>query len=130
MRTVRRAAALKALWDAVTRHRRRGSPALRAQLAAVPRMVAMTLTGRYTGVTRGRLGMMGLALLYVVSPIDLVPEAALLLLGVVDDAVVLAWLAGAILGETDAFLEWEGRDRRSSPSPRDDDRVVPGEVLH
>lgn len=130
MRTVRRAAALKALWDTVRRQRRRGSPELRVQLAAVPRMVAMTLTGRYPGLTRGRLGLMALALLYVVSPIDLVPEAALLLLGVVDDAVVLAWLAGAILGETDAFLEWEGRDRRGRPSSSDDDQVVPGEVLH
>jgi uncharacterized membrane protein YkvA (DUF1232 family) len=43
----------------------------------------------------------------VVSPIDAVPEAFLWVIGLVDDAVMVTWLAGAVLAETDRFLEWE-----------------------
>ena len=52
------------------------------------------------------------------SPIDLVPEAFLLLLGLVDDAAVAVWLAGAVLSETERFLIWE----------REQARVIPGRV--
>jgi uncharacterized membrane protein YkvA (DUF1232 family) len=55
--------------------------------------------------------MLVFALAYLVSPIDLLPEAFLGLLGLVDDAVVAVWLGGAFLDETDRFVRWE-RDRR------------------
>lgn len=130
MRTMRRAAALKALWAAVAGQRRAGAPPLRTQVAAVPRMIAMSVTGRYPGLDRSRLGMMLLGALYVVSPVDLVPEAALLLVGLADDAMVLAWLAGTLLSETDAFLEWERGAGRGGASGRpSSDHVVPGEVV-
>ena len=122
MRTARRGAAMTALWRAISGRRRPGGPSVLQQLAALPRLVAATLGGRYPGMTRGRLGLMALALLYVVSPMDVVPEAALLLVGVADDAMVLAWLAGALLSETDAFLTWE-KDSGRRPD------VVPGEVV-
>jgi uncharacterized membrane protein YkvA (DUF1232 family) len=48
-----------------------------------------------------------LALAYLVSPVDLVPEAFLALLGLTDDALVALWLGGAFLAETDHFLAWE-----------------------
>jgi uncharacterized membrane protein YkvA (DUF1232 family) len=128
VRTVRRAAAMKALWMAVSGRRRPDGPSVATQLSATPRLVAMTMTGRYPGVTRGRLALMALAMLYVVSPVDLVPEAALLLLGMADDAMVLAWLAGALLAETDAFLAWEdGGPPRPPADPSQ--RVVRGDVL-
>jgi uncharacterized membrane protein YkvA (DUF1232 family) len=97
------------------------------QLAAVPALVRATLSGRYPGLQRSRLALMALAVVYIVSPIDLVPEAALMLLGLGDDAVVLAWLSGALLSETQAFIDWE---RTHEPGrARDGDRVVPGDVL-
>lgn len=124
MRTLKRAAALEALWTAVSRRRSPSGRSLHEQVAAAPRMVAMSLSGRYPGLSRGRLGLMVLALAYVVSPVDLVPEVALLLVGLTDDAVVLAWLAGALLSEVDAFLDWErGGARAATPD------VVPGEVV-
>ena len=55
---------------------------------------------------------MAAATAYVISPIDLIPEAFLLVLGLADDAVMIAWLAGTVLSETERFLEWEKqRDR-------------------
>ena len=125
MRSIRRFAALRALWAAVSRQRRADAPPLRSLLSAVPRMVTLTMRGRYTGLDRGRLLGMVLALAYVVSPVDVVPEAALFLLGFADDAMVLAWLAGAVLQEAETFLGWEHRTGGAAAA----EHVVPGSVV-
>jgi uncharacterized membrane protein YkvA (DUF1232 family) len=103
---------LAALWAAI-RSSHRGGPSLGQRLAAIPRMIVATLSGRYDG--KGRLAAMVLASAYIISPIDLVPEAFLLLVGLVDDAAVAVWLAGAVLSETDRFLEWERRRAQGIP---------------
>lgn len=120
--------ALAALWLAIRGQRHPGAPSTGQLLAALPRMVLATLRGRYPGLDRHRLGLMLLAALYVVSPIDLVPEAALLVVGLVDDAVVLAWLAGAVLAETEQFLAWEAGVTGADGAGRAE-RVVPGQVI-
>ena len=101
-----RKAALTALWTALTASRR-GGPSLGRRLAAIPRMIGAILTGRYDG--KARLAGMAVAGVYIVSPIDFVPEAFLLWFGLVDDAAVAVWLAGALLAETERYLEWERR---------------------
>lgn len=117
----RRALGLVQAFRAATRP---GSPGLGERLGAVPRLVRATVSGRYHGTTVARLAMMALALVYVVSPVDLIPEAALLFAGLADDAMVLAWLATAVVGETEAFLSWE-QDHAAPSEPR----VVAGQVL-
>jgi uncharacterized membrane protein YkvA (DUF1232 family) len=107
----RRLAAFTALWRALTNGRRPGSPGLGERVRALPRMVGDALAGRYAALGRGRLALLGLALAYLVSPVDFVPEAVVPLLGLADDGVVALWLAGAFLAETDRFLAWE----RSKP---------------
>lgn len=106
----RRIAAFTALWRALTQARKPGAPSLGARARALPRMLAGAATGRYPGLGRGRLALFALGLVYLVSPIDVVPELLLGLLGVGDDAVVAVWLGGAFLAETDRYLGWE-RDR-------------------
>jgi uncharacterized membrane protein YkvA (DUF1232 family) len=103
-------AAFAALWRAVSRGRRPGAPDLGERLRALPRMLGDALSGRYAALGRGRLALLALALAYLVSPVDVVPEAFVPLLGLADDGVVALWLAGAFLAETDRFLAWE-RDR-------------------
>jgi uncharacterized membrane protein YkvA (DUF1232 family) len=95
----------------------RGGPSLARRLAALPRMIKATIRREYDGGLR--LALMAAALVYVVSPIDAVPEL-LLLLGIADDAIVVTWLAGSLLSETERFLEWEARRKT----------VIPGEVVH
>ena len=107
----RRLAAFTALWRALSSGRRPGSPGLSERVRALPRMVGDALSGRYAALGRGRLALLGLALAYIVSPVDFVPEAVVPLLGLADDGVVALWLAGAFLSETDRFLAWE----RSKP---------------
>ena len=104
-------------WTALLRVFKPGTPGLGPRLAAIPRMVAATVRGEYDG--KARLTMMGVAGFYIVSPVDVVPELFLTVLGLVDDAAVAVWFAGALLDETERFLEWERR--RAT--------VIPGSVV-
>lgn len=106
----RRIAAFRALWLVVTQSRRPGAPGVGDQLRALPRMVSAAASDRYPELGRGRIALLVLALAYLVSPVDIVPEAFLGLLGLGDDAVVALWLGGTVLAETDRYLSWE-RDR-------------------
>jgi uncharacterized membrane protein YkvA (DUF1232 family) len=72
-------------------------------------MFGAAVSGKYAELGRGRLAMLALALAYLISPVDLVPEVVLGLLGLGDDAVVALWLGGALLVETDRYLDWERR---------------------
>jgi uncharacterized membrane protein YkvA (DUF1232 family) len=103
-------------WRALVRTFKPGTPGLGRRVGAIPRMIGATLRGKYDGGSR--LAMMLVAGAYIASPIDLVPEIPLLVLGLVDDAAVAAWFAGALLDESERFLEWEKRQQS-----------VPGEVV-
>ncbi len=48
-----------------------------------------------------------LGLLYVISPIDLIPEIAVPILGSLDDLAVLALIIPKLMKEVDKFLLWE-----------------------
>ena len=109
-------------WMALLRVFKPGTPGLGRRLGAMPRMIRATMRGEYDG--GARLAMMGFAGAYIVSPIDLVPEFFLFVLGLVDDAAVATYFAGALMDETERFLEWE-RQRDWERA-----RVIPGRVAH
>jgi uncharacterized membrane protein YkvA (DUF1232 family) len=103
---------------------RPGTPTLAERAQSVPRLVRATLDGSYSGTTAKRLGLVAAAVAYVVSPIDLLPELLLPVLGAADDAVVIGWAIKAFIDETDRFLSWErGQGLRPRPS------AVPGHVV-
>ncbi len=106
-----RVAALTTLWRALRASRRPGAPGIGEQLTAAPRMVRWGLSGRYPGLDRRRLTLAVLGLLYIVWPVDLIPDL-IPLLGLGDDTLVAAWIAGAVLGETERFLRWESESSR------------------
>lgn len=82
-------------------------------------MVGAAASGRYPHLGRGRLALFAMALLYLVSPVDLVPEAFLTVLGLGDDAVLAMWLGGALLVEADRYLGWQrGRPTIIDELPR------------
>jgi len=115
-KTLKRTAAFTALARALTSGAR-GGPSLSKRLAALPRMLMATAKGQYDGGLR--VALMAAATAYVVSPFDLVPEAVLLVFGLADDAIMVTWLAGTVLAETERFLEWE----------KHRDAVLPGSVV-
>lgn len=112
-------ARLSSLGMALRAAARPGAPGLVVRLRAVPRMLSASLQGRYAGLSAGRaLGLVAAAL-YVVSPVDLVPEALFGVFGLADDAMLVTWLASSLLGDTEAFLAWEsahaGQDHGAPP---------------
>ena len=102
-----RLASVVAVARAVRMAVRPGGPSMGERAGAVPRMVRATFSGEYVGVSKGRLLLMLGAAGYLVSPLDLIPEAVLPIVGLADDALVLSWLATRLVEETEAFLDWE-----------------------
>ena len=100
---------------------RPGTPGIGRRLSAFPRMFRASMKGEYDGGFR--LLLMAAASLYIISPIDAVPEIVFLFVGLIDDAFVLTWLTGALLSETERFLEWEKMKGRG-PS------VIDAQVAH
>jgi Protein of unknown function (DUF1232) len=98
-----------------------GTPGISRRLSAVPRMIKASMKGEYDGGFR--LFLMGLASIYIVSPLDAVPELFLGLFGLIDDAVVVSWLVGTLLGETERFLEWEKQQRLARQ------HIIPGQIV-
>lgn len=105
--TSRRLSAFRTLWRAVSGRGRPGDPDAGERLRAMPDMVTDTLSGRYPEMGRGRLLLFALALVYLVSPVDVVPEMFLTVLGLGDDAVVAMWLGGSLLVEAERYLGWK-----------------------
>jgi uncharacterized membrane protein YkvA (DUF1232 family) len=98
-----------------------GSPGMGRRLAALPRLIRASIRGEYDAGTR--LLMMAAASLYILSPLDAIPELFTAFIGLVDDAFVATWLAGALLAETERFLEWEEGRPVARPT------VVPGRIV-
>ena len=83
----------RSLMTAVRAATRPGSPSLAVRAGALPRLVRAMRSGEYRGMT--------------LAPVDLMPEGFLAVFGLADDALVLSWLAAALITETDSFLDWE-----------------------
>jgi uncharacterized membrane protein YkvA (DUF1232 family) len=108
-------------WVALVRAFKPGAPGVGRRIAALPRMIMASLRGEYDA--GWRLLMMVGASLYIVSPIDAIPELFTAFIGLIDDAFVATWLAGALRSETERFLEWERARKVGRPA------VVPGRVV-
>lgn len=107
MATRRRGFVLTRLVGAIRTATRPGSPGLWVRIQSLPRLVSATLRGEYAGTSVLRLAGLAAATAYVVSPVDLLPEALLGVFGLVDDTFVMAWLASTLVEETEGFLTWE-----------------------
>jgi uncharacterized membrane protein YkvA (DUF1232 family) len=117
-----RLAAFRALWRVARAGHQPGAPSAGERFRALPRLVGGAVRGNYPGLGRGRLALFALGLVYIVSPVDVMPELVLTLLGLGDDTVVALWLAGSFLDETERYLRWERAcpEQRASqpPEPR------------
>ncbi|HKA69067.1 MAG TPA: YkvA family protein [Actinomycetes bacterium] len=114
----RRQAGLAALARVWRSTRDPANPSIGELAGAVPRLLGARLRGSYRDVSWGRLALMAAGTAYILSPIDLMPEALLTVFGLADDAVVAVWVTGALLDETARFVEWE-RSRVTVPGETD-----------
>lgn len=117
---------------------RPGGPSLGDRAVALPRLAKAVATGQYTQVSAFRLALIAAGAAYVLSPVDLMPEAVLGVLGLADDAVVLGWVASALVEETERFIAWEYTSGRAptgappyAPPDADDPKAatVPSDVV-
>lgn len=110
--------------------RKYGDQGLVERAKLVPPMVVASLKGETTAVSRSQLGLMVLGLLYILSPIDLVPEALFLMFGLADDVLIGSWIAATLLSATERF-EREPREREnaSSASVHPEPMVIRGETI-
>ncbi|MCG7322403.1 YkvA family protein [Arsenicicoccus bolidensis] len=128
-RPTSRWASVWSLGQAVRTASRPGSPSMATRIQSLPRLVRAVTSGAYTGTSRGQLLALAAAVVYVVSPLDLVPEGLFSVLGLGDDAFVLAWAAAQLVSSTEDFLHWE-RGGRRGPRPGDPAPVtVDGRVV-
>ncbi|GAB2652382.1 YkvA family protein [Kribbella swartbergensis] len=73
---------------------------------ALPRLMRAARAGTYPGLPKSRMALWGLAVVYLVSPIDILPEL-LPILGVADDAGVAVWLLTSVSTATGLYLRHE-----------------------
>ena len=62
--------------------------------------------GLYRQIPMDKLILVVGGLIYVVSPVDVIPDA-IPAVGFLDDATVIAWVIKMVRDELDAFREWE-----------------------
>jgi uncharacterized membrane protein YkvA (DUF1232 family) len=88
-----------------------GSPGIMARIRAMPRMVGGAVRGEYRDLGKSKLALMGLGIVYIISPFDVIPDF-LPLIGVTDDFGVFVWLMTSLLGESGRYLDWERKKVR------------------
>lgn len=110
MRKENRAAAGAAAWQVI--QNTDSGISVWQRVGAVPRMLWAKVRGRYPEMGGGKLlGMVALAL-YILSPIDFIPELFVPLLGLTDDVGAAVWLTTMLLGESERFVRRE-RDEQA-----------------
>jgi uncharacterized membrane protein YkvA (DUF1232 family) len=104
----------------------RGRHPLRQRLGALLPMLRDAFTGRWAGAPRLRLLAGLLGLVYVVSPLDFMPEVLLGPFGLGDDLAIAAVSVAALLTSAEEWLDRDVLPRREQGPSGD---VIQGVVL-
>ncbi|TWF95976.1 YkvA family protein [Saccharopolyspora dendranthemae] len=99
---------------AVRAHRAGAAGSPFARVKAVPSMVGSTARGRNPELPRYQAALWLIALVYLVSPIDFIPDF-LPLLGIGDDIGVASWLLSSLYAESGNYLAGRERPREVEP---------------
>jgi len=92
------------------------------RVRAVPGMLLATLTGRTGGAPRAAVAAAIAGIVYVLSPLDLLPELALGPIGLLDDAGIAAFSVGYLIRCADRYLRLTtppAGPMRAGPAPDD-----------
>jgi uncharacterized membrane protein YkvA (DUF1232 family) len=83
-------------------------------LMAFLRLVRAYAKGEYREVPWQKLVLIVAAILYFLTPIDVIPDFVLGI-GYLDDAAVIAWVVSTVRTVLDRFIEWESSGSRAVP---------------
>lgn len=95
-------------------HKQKALKSLLAQGMVMIDLVKDYATGRYREVPYWAMGATALALFYVLSPIDVIPDV-IIGAGFLDDAVVVSFALKLIEKELARYKEWKERQQGKSP---------------
>jgi uncharacterized membrane protein YkvA (DUF1232 family) len=93
---------------------------VRHKTEVLSRLLSAYAKGEYREVSLKNLAFSAAALLYLISPFDLLPD--FLPLGLFDDLAILTWVYENFQTEIEAFLQWEDRQKMKLELPKDDER--------
>nr|WP_062542939.1 YkvA family protein [Rufibacter tibetensis] len=87
-------------------------------LGTLTRLIKASVSGEYHGIPKNTVVMAVAVLIYFLSPIDMVPDW-IPVIGLLDDATLLAWFMTSIKTEMDKFHAWEATQpaRNTSNDP-------------
>ena len=89
--------------------RKNGLKSVSEYLTLMVNYVKDVATGRYKGYSKTHLTLIVAAILYVVSPLDVIPDF-LIVAGLIDDAAIIAWVFNEIGKELDKYKEVSGEN--------------------
>ncbi|MCS6297457.1 MAG: DUF1232 domain-containing protein [Nitrospira sp.] len=75
-------------------------------LLLLVRLVKASVSGAYTGFSVQKLVTIVAAILYLISPLDVIPDF-IPVAGYADDAAVIAWVLNSLAEELKGFKSWE-----------------------
>lgn len=76
------------------------------------RLLSAYASGRYTNIPWDSLVLLVASVLYLVLPVDLVPDF-IPALGYLDDAALLAWALAAVKTDLENFAAWESQNHQT-----------------
>ena len=91
-----------------------GLAAVRDHLSLLADMASDITKGRYTDYSKGNFLLAVAALIYVVSPLDLVPDF-LIVLGLLDDVAIVGWAMSRLKTEVDKYQAFAAEKAASEP---------------
>jgi uncharacterized membrane protein YkvA (DUF1232 family) len=94
-------------------HKQKALKSLLAQAMVMIDLIRDYVAGRYREIPYWAIGATALALFYVLSPIDVIPDV-LIGIGYLDDAVVVSFALKLIEKELDRYKEWKTRSEGKS----------------
>ncbi|MFB4305187.1 YkvA family protein [Actinomadura sp. GTD37] len=106
MDSKRSAAAAGQAWQIYSETLQPDAPGLWTRVRAVPRMLKSVLRGQYKGMSFRTLGLLALGVVYIVSPIDAIPDV-IPVVGIADDTGLALWLAAVLVRSAGDFVTWE-----------------------
>lgn len=85
-------------------------------------IIRQYIKGQYRGISKTSMIAIIAGLLYLVNPIDLIPD--FLIGGFIDDAAVFAYIIKMISHEIEAFKEWKSGHLDEDVIDLDDDDII------
>lgn len=92
-------------------------------LQTIFRLLRAYFNKQYTSIPWGSIILLVGAVIYFVSPIDLMPDW-IPLSGFIDDAAVLMFVIAQIKSDLEKFIEWENEQKKENPENSIDAKFI------